>query len=227
MLIDTGAPPLEDRVRAMSAMKMLTGPSTPAADPPGTGSDLVASAAAILLREAGQLSRGLEFPLPGKVSGLTTNSPESKFSLNQLPAASPSGIDVDGLRRLLHNYVETLISTFNPRVDTASDRVPVIRGGHPITAGAEIVVPLRVINEGPTSLEVSLYCSNLVSDGGFDISALHIGFAPRACVIAAESAQVFDVTIRVPQQAPPASYSGLVQAVGTKYFKVVMSIEVR
>jgi hypothetical protein len=211
----------------MSAMKMLSGPSTPAADAPGTGSDLVASAAAILHREAAHLSREFKLPLPGQVSGLTTNSPESRFSLNQLPATSPPAVDVDGLRRLLHNYVETLISTFNPRVDTASDRVPAIRGEYPITAGAEIVVPLRVINEGPTALEVSLYCSNFVSDGGFDISALHIGFAPRACVIAPESAHVFDVTIRVPQQAPPGLYSGLVQAVGTKYFKVVMSIEVR
>lgn len=226
MLIDTGAPPLKDRRWVMSAMKMLTGPSTPAADPPGTGSDLVASAAAILLREAAHLPRELELPLPGRVSELT-NNPESRFSLNQLPAASPPAVDVDGLRRLLHNYAETLISTFNPRVDTGSDRVPVIRGEYPVTAGAEIVVPLRVINEGPTALEVSLYCSNFVSDGGFDISALHVGFAPRACVIAAESAHVFDVTIRVPQQAPPGLYSGLVQAVGTKYFKVVMSIEVR
>jgi hypothetical protein len=49
---------------------------------------------------------------------------------------------------------------------------------------------------------------------------------PRTATVAAKSEAVFEIKIAVPQQARPGVYSGLIQAMGARYAKAVLSVDV-
>jgi hypothetical protein len=109
---------------------------------------------------------------------------------------------------------------------SAEDRIPLIRCDAPVHAGSTAKVTLRVANEEPASSEVTLYCSHLIADCGYEIPALRVAISPRTATIAANGEAPFEIAIAVPQQAPRGVYSGLFQAMGSKYVKAVVSVEV-
>jgi hypothetical protein len=146
-------------------------------------------------------------------------------------ASVPTGaFDLDAIRRQAHGFIETLLVTFNDTTGEkglpAEDQVPLILGAAPVSAGSEARAMLVVTNEEPTPSDVSLYCSNFISDSGYEIPSLRVGVTPRRAMIAVGGKTTFEIKVAVPQQAPQGNYSALIQAMGCKYVKAVLSIEV-
>ncbi|MDP9149287.1 MAG: hypothetical protein M3O36_05010 [Myxococcota bacterium] len=181
---------------------------------PGGVLDLVQQAASILAREVAVNPRDA-FGMP--------SAPKMDLPLR----SAGSGIDVDRLRRYAHEVIETLLASSSVARPPAEDRIPWLRGTAPVQAGLEACVSLRIANEEATASEVSLYCTDFVADGGFEIPALRVSFSPRMATLAPNSEASFEIKVAVPPQAPPGIYSGLVQASGAKYVKAVVSVEVK
>jgi hypothetical protein len=105
------------------------------------------------------------------------------------------------------------------------ERVPLLSAG-PARAGALARATMRVANEEATPSTVSLYTSNFVADSGYEIAARNISISPRSATVAAGAQANFSVSIEVPAQAPAGLYSGLIQVLGSRYVKAVLSVEV-
>jgi hypothetical protein len=138
-----------------------------------------------------------------------------------------SGPDAERLRRYLHDVLDTALAAFSPKAGLLEDRAVVVRGSAPVQAGEEARVTLRVANEDPADTKVNLYSSNFVADNGGELSSSYVVFTPRTATIAAKSEAMFELRVRVPRQALPGVYSGLIQASGSKYLKAIVSIEVK
>jgi hypothetical protein len=145
------------------------------------------------------------------------------------PSANAGGIDLEQFRRVAHEAIEMLLALVVPKAPAgdASDRVPLLRMPAPAKPGEEVSMPLRVANEESVATEVVPYCSNFVSDSGFEIPSLRVSFSPHAITIAPKGEATFDVKVAVPTQAPRGLYSGLVQAAGLIYVKAVITVEVQ
>jgi len=186
------------------------------------GVPLLTQAASILAQEVARMPASSR-QLPDAIQG------GKGISLPnfELPVSALSGGEVDRFRRYAHDVIETFLTAFSPKGAPPDDQVGMLRCAPPVEAGADAVVTLRVANEEATPSSVSLYSSSFVADNGYDIPSMRIAFSPRVVSIPAKSEVTFEVTIRVPQQAPPGIYSGLVQASGYKYLKAVVSVEVK
>jgi hypothetical protein len=144
---------------------------------------------------------------------------------------SPGGVpDLDGLRKQAQDFFETLLLTLNERRGAksvpADNRVPLLQCEAPVQAGTEARAVLTVSNEETTSSDVTLYCTNFVADSGHDLSARRVTFSPRKVTIPAGSEATFQIRIAVPLQMATGVYSGLIQAMGSRYVKAVLSLEV-
>jgi hypothetical protein len=141
-----------------------------------------------------------------------------------------AGSDGDRLRRQAHEFIESLLATFSggrrEKGGAADDQVPLLRSPAPVQAGQAARVGFGVANEEDTPSEVTLYCTDFISDSGHEIPALRITVLPRRATIPAKSDAEFEIEVAVPQQTPPGSYSGLIQAMGNRYVKAVLMIEV-
>jgi hypothetical protein len=193
-------------------------PAVPAPFPDGANHTLPVGGIAIppqgiadsrLKRQAGDLLAGL-------VSGL---------------GRAPDGVlDKDGLRKQAHEFFETLLLAVNDRPRPTSvpteDRVPLLQCEAPVQAGDEARAVLTVSNEEPTPSDVTLYCTNFVADSGHEVPALRVSFSPRRVTILAGAEATYQIRIAVPHQAAAGIYSGLIQAMGTRYVKAVLSMEV-
>lgn len=142
----------------------------------------------------------------------------------------PLGFDKDALRRQAHEFIDTLLLTFRAATSedgvVAENKVPLLQCAAPTAAGGVARALLTVANEEPSPTQVTLYCSNFVSDTGHEIPALRVSFSPRVATIPGNGQASFEIKIAVPPQAPASTYSGLIQAVGSKYVKAVLSVEV-
>jgi len=96
----------------------------------------------------------------------------------------------------------------------------------PVQAGAEASATMKVANDENTPSDVTLYCTNFVADSGHEIPSLRVTVSPRRATIPAKGEAGFEIKIAVPQQTRDGTYSGLVQAMGCKYVKAVLSVEV-
>jgi hypothetical protein len=138
--------------------------------------------------------------------------------------------DMDRIRRQAHELIEGLLVTFSQATGEKAapyeDQVPLLRCEAPVQAGNQGRATMRVANEEDTPSEVTLYCSNFVADVGYEIPSPRIAVSPRSLTIPARGEGSFEIKIAVPQQAPPGIYSGLIQAMGTRYVKAVLSVEV-
>jgi hypothetical protein len=164
-------------------------------------------------------------PIPGDVSTFAGRKcPVTK-------AAVPvGGFGLDNLRKQAHGFIETLLITFNDTTGEkglpTEDKVPLMRCESPVQAGSQARAILTVGNEEAIPANVALYCTNFVADSGYEIPSLRVSVSPRQATIAANGEATFQITIVVSQQTPTGIYSALVQAMGAKYVKAVLSLEV-
>jgi hypothetical protein len=141
-----------------------------------------------------------------------------------------AGSEGDRFRRQAHEFIETLLATFSGGArDTESvtdDHVPLLRSSAPVQAGHATRVGFQVANEEDTPSEVTLYCTDFISDAGHEIPAVRVTALPRRATVPAKGAADFEIEVAVPQQTPPGCYSGLIQAMGNRYVKAVLMVEV-
>jgi hypothetical protein len=204
---------------------------SPIDDSSAVGPTLLTRAAGILVQEAAKIPASfLQLPSGTVPSGAKRNDipgvSNGVIPSFELPVAALQGVDVDRLRRHAHDLIETFLTAFSPKA-SVDDRAVMLRCAAPVQAGEDAVATLQIANEDASPSSVSLYSSNFIADNGYDIAASRVGLSPRVCSLPAESTVSFEIKIRVPQQAPPGTYSGLVQASGSKYLKAVVSLEVK
>jgi hypothetical protein len=141
-----------------------------------------------------------------------------------------AGSDADRFRRQAHELIETLLATFSggarEKAGAADERIPLLRSPAPVQAGRSTRVGFCTYNEEDTPSQVTLYCTDFISDQGHEIPALRVTVTPRQATIPAKGKADFDIEVAVPQQTPPGYYSGLIQAMGNRYVKAVLMIEV-
>jgi hypothetical protein len=192
------------------------------------GADIVSRAASILAREGAALPSSL----PGIAGGL----PSPLGTPSAIGAGLPDSVGlhepqvtahVERLRRQAHDLLETLLTSFSPKGSGPEERVPLLWCAAPASPGGEGTVTLRVTNDEAEPLEVTLYSSNFVSDGGGDIPSMRVTVSPRRIVVGPKADVAFELKISVPQQAPAGVYSGLVQATGARYVKAVVCLDVK
>jgi hypothetical protein len=144
-----------------------------------------------------------------------------------IPFARPQR---EALRRDAHELIEALLTTFSESTGEQGaaydDRVPLLHGDAPAAAGSKVGASMRVANDEPDPAEVSLYCTNFVGDTGHEIPSLCVVTSPRQATIPGKADAAFAIEINVPRQTAPGVYTGLIQAMGCKYVKAVLSIEV-
>jgi hypothetical protein len=137
---------------------------------------------------------------------------------------------MDRIRRQAHELIEGLLVTFSQATGEKAapyeDQIPLLRCDAPVQAGSEGVATMRVANEEDAPSSVTLYCSNFIADVGYEIASLRVTVSPRSQTLSARGEGAFEIRIAVPQQAPAGIYSGLIQAMGARYVKAVLSIEV-
>jgi hypothetical protein len=186
--------------------------------------DLVNQASSLLARQASWLPsipQGSASGIPG-----TASSSSGSGSPGWPPQATGTGFDPDRLRRQAHEMIETLLEAFSPKEQPPGDHAPLLRCAAPVAPGHDGRIAVRVANEEGTPSEVSLYCTNLTADSGYDIPSLRVSISPRSVTIPAKGEATFEVAIAVPQQTPAGIYSGLIQATGAQYVKAVVSVQV-
>lgn len=141
-----------------------------------------------------------------------------------------AGSQGDGLQRQAHEFIETLLATFGggatEKPGGATDQVPLLRSPAPVRAGNATRVEFTVTSAEDTPSEVTLYCTDFVSDSGHEIPAMRVTVLPRRATIPAKGEATFEIEVAVPQQTPAGFYSGLIQAMGNRYVKAVLMVEV-
>jgi hypothetical protein len=206
--------------KASPSIPLPTAPLTDAARFPSVP-DLLGQASAILARESLRLPKNPFAPngatLPGDIplpTQAVTNAP----------------IGQDAVRDRAHELVDALLQTL--REDTSEkparyeNMVPLILAAAPVQAGQRVCIAMHVTNEDTTAIDVSLYCTDFVTDSGYPIPSLSVTVSPRQATIAPRARAEFEVSVVVPERASPGEYSGLVQAMGSRYVKAVLAFEV-
>jgi hypothetical protein len=108
---------------------------------------------------------------------------------------------------------------------STSDAVALMRCA-PVVAGEIARVQVQVTNDTDAPSQVALYASNFIADLGYEIPSWRVTFSPRGVAIDPHSALPFEVAVAVPEQTPPGTYSGLIQAVGQRTFRAVLTLDV-
>jgi hypothetical protein len=193
----------------------------------------------MLEREVGRLPAGIPAQLP---TGAIPGVPYVRETLTAIagricpvtgaavPMAPP---DKSRLRQQAHELVEALLGAFASegssyqKPASSEDHVPLLRCEAAVDAGGTACVRMTVANDEDAPAEVSLYCTNFVADSGYELPSTRVTVSPRRATIPARGQAPFEITIAVPSQTPPGIYSGLIQAMGCKYVKAVLSAQVR
>jgi hypothetical protein len=105
-------------------------------------------------------------------------------------------------------------------------QVPLLSCAAPVNAGGEASATLNVANEEDIASDVTLYSTNFIADSGHEIPSLRVTIVPRSVTIPAKAQAAFEIKVAVSQQTTAGIYSGLIQAMGSKYVKAVLSVEV-
>lgn len=108
----------------------------------------------------------------------------------------------------------------------AQSRVPLVQCAAPVKPGSAGRATLRVSNEDSTPAQVTLYATNFVADSGYDLPAHRMSVTPRTAKIAGHADAVFEIAVAVPEQTPAGTYSALIQAMGSRYVKAVLTLDV-
>jgi hypothetical protein len=207
--------------------------------PTGAMSDLLAQASAILTREVARLPWSGQGLAPAALASLASApgargeqlasaaTPVGAFTDSSIPSQP---FDTEALRRQARELMAALTATLNEANGDESapyqDQVPLLCCAAPANPGTEASAVMNVANDEDTPSQVTLYASNFIADSGYEIPSLRMNVSPRSVTIPAKSQAAFEIKIAVPQQTPPGIYSGLIQAMGSKYVKAVLSVEV-
>lgn len=180
---------------------------------------------------AGDLRQQAHQLLAGIFAAFGQTGPASATGVCPVTQASPPlGFDKDALRRQAHEFIDTLLVTFRQATSedgvVAENKVPLLQCAAPTQAGDVARATLIVANEEPSPSEVTLYSSNFVADSGYEIPSLRVSASPRVVTIAPRAQASFEIRVAIPPQTPAGTYSGLVQAMGSKYVKAVLSVRV-
>ena len=89
----------------------------------------------------------------------------------------------------------------------ADEQVPLLRCPRPSRRDRRRSSDFLVANEEGTPSEVTLYCTDFISDAGHEIPALRVTVLPRRATIPAKGDADFEIDVAVPQQTPPGYYS--------------------
>jgi hypothetical protein len=206
--------------KASPSIALPTAPVTDATRLPAVP-DLLGQASAILARESLRLPKN---PFAPGGATLPADIPLPTQAVTSAP------IRPDSVRDRAHELIDSLLQTL--REDTSEkparyeNMVPLIRAAAPTQAGKPVCIGMHVTNEEATPIDVSLYCTDFVTDSGYPIPSLAVTVSPRHVTIAARARAEFEVTIAVPARASAGEYSGLVQAMGSRYVKAVLAFEV-
>lgn len=232
-ILDGAIPAMAERSGLVSPARALNPMAAAGARCPVTDAAVPGAPPGVpgLQRQAHELLESvLSLRNPGQASGL----PGAGLAGKNCPVthASPLTFPVerDELRRRAHEFIETLLITFNEATGEkglpAENQVPLLDCAAPVQPGSAAKATAQIANEEGTATEVTLYSTNFVADQGYEIPSLRVTILPRVLSIPAGGSAEFEITIAVPQQTPKGYYSGLIQAMGSKYFKAVLSLEV-
>jgi hypothetical protein len=204
-------------------------------------SDLVAQASAVLTRELARGPWGMPAQGPSMATPAIHGAGDTPAQMAgqlypvtgaEVPRSPP---DIGRLRKQAHELIDALLASLGQAAGekvppygaaTYEDQVPLLPCAAPVEAGAEACATMKVANDENTPSDVTLYCTNFVADSGYEIPSLRVSVSPRATTIPAKGQAGFEIKIAVPQQTPAGLYSGLVQVMGCKYVKAVLSVEV-
>jgi hypothetical protein len=106
------------------------------------------------------------------------------------------------------------------------EQVPLIHCDSIVPAGGTAQARLRMSNQSDSPCPATLYCSNFVTDTGYEIPSVRVSMSPRHLVLPARGASDFEIAVAVPEQTPAGCYAGLIRAMGSRDFQVVLSVEV-
>jgi hypothetical protein len=203
--------------------------------------ELLKQAALLLAREATRL--------PSHALDARARGP----SAEPAAAAGPSEVE---LRRQAYALIGSLLNWVGegagnraPRVDTEfpnlaprgaapavrgstgaaappEEQVPLVYCDAVVSAGGTALARVRISNQSDSACSAALYCTNFVTDTGYEIPSVRVSVSPRQVLLPARAAADFEISIAVPEQTPAGSYSGLIRALGSRDFRVVLSVEV-
>jgi hypothetical protein len=203
----------------------------------GTTSRIVNRAASILEEE---LAAGI---------GVTQTIEQKYMDVAALRAADSQAV-IQRFRKDAHDVVDILIDLVNAATNTLgglSERAVSIGLGQPRKAaergaggaipslavptvakpGEAVEIPMTLENESDKPTEAFYFhSSDLVNTTGERISAQQISFSPERLVIEPRKVTTVTVLVRVPDDASPGIYSGLLQATRMDQLRAVLSIQI-
>jgi len=103
---------------------------------------------------------------------------------------------------------------------------PIVNPPASTKAGDVAKIPLTVTNEGALPLDVSFFSSDLVGGSGFGVPARKITFSPRVRSLQPGEVTTFEIAVPIPQQTPPGTYTGVIQAAALDYLRAVLTVAV-
>jgi hypothetical protein len=218
--------------------------------PPSAGqTDLVAGLAGTTSRIVSKAASLLEEEIALGIR-VTQDFEEKYVDTEQVRSKDAQGI-IQRFRRDAHDVVDVLIDLVSVAADTvtgltergisigigdkprkpekkeAAAVTPSLTYPSPVKPGDQVEIPMTLENESDKSTEAfSLHSSDLVNATGERISSKQISFSPEQLVIEPQQASVVTVTIRVPENAAPGVYSGLLQATYVDQLRAVLSIQI-
>ncbi len=204
----------------------------------GTTSRIVNRAASILEEE---LATGI---------GITQNLEQKVMDVDKLRSADLQEV-IQRFRKDAHDVVDILIDLMNVATSTLSslgERAVSIgirdtprqmgnnraETGIPslavptLTKPGEVVeIPLTLENASDKPTEAFFFhSSDLVNTSGERILAQQISFSPERLIIEPQKSTTVTVIVRVPENASPGIYSGLLQATRMDQLRAVLSIQI-
>lgn len=108
----------------------------------------------------------------------------------------------------------------------AQAQVPLVHAAAAVRAGATAVATIEVANEESADVKVTLYGTDFIADSGYHLPAHRMTVTPRIATLAGKSSANFEIQVAIPEQTPAGTYSALIQAMGSRYVKAVLSLDV-
>lgn len=173
---------------------------------------------------------------------------EMRFvDVEKLRGADPADV-MQRFRRDAHEVVDILldmVTLASNSLGALSERVVTVRPGgaaapkkgadgaaslampQPIAPGGSLSVPMTLENAADSPTDTfRFHCSDLLSEHGARLAAAQIGFSPDELSIPARSSATVQITVTVPADAAPGTYSGLLLASQLEQVRAVLTVQV-